>query len=326
MGDLIKCPIDGTSLMMMPDEGVARTTCHQCHRTFQVTRGELTDVTVTRDADEPTELDLKLAVRTDDESVVLEDRVFAARWSELPYHVPVTTIEQQGPGDGFQIVEVRPRGASAQRYREPGDRASIRTAGLAIRGGLVTLFAMVLAIYFYHWAFVFLLIPGAAITTIVCVVAWKRRTTRQRVEPVQLQRLEREQWLLGQLDQYRLRAEEVEARLTRYHKQIDELRRLDQQMADADGDFEQRRHVVQRGIDALDHHVENDERLRRAIAETMQTVEIEYRASRVLDHLPDDAIDRLSTSIAELDAIQDENQQLEAQLEANAEVNAIAPT
>jgi chromosome segregation ATPase len=184
---------------------------------------------------------------------------------------------------------------------------------------------MILLMYFYHWAFVFVVLPGAAITTLIAVVAWKRRTTRQRVEPLQLERLQREQWLLGRLEHYRLQGKEVDERLQRYRKQVSELRDLDAQMAEANGDFEQRRQVVQRGLDALQHHVRNDEKLRAAIDDTIEMVEIEYRASRVLDHLPDEALDRLSTTIAELDAIEAENEALEAQLEANAEVNVIAP-
>lgn len=322
MGELLTCPMDETPLVMAADDGVYESGCHRCRREYRFTRGVLK-----RNEQSPeTKLgrhEVALHLHCDHEMIVLRDHVFGGTWDGV-HSGPMTVTEQRAPGDEWNIVRV----ATSQKSfspREPGDRAVVRSAGALVHGGLATLFATVLTVYFYGWAFLGLLPLGAVATAGAALWRWRMTSTRRAFDPLRLSHLKREQWLLEQLHRYRLERKNVEARMLTHRRQIGEMEKLAADMRSARGDYAHRLDVVDRGINALRHHHANDQRLQSAIDDAMEMVEFEYRAARALDYLPDDAIDRLSSTIAQLEAIEAENVVLEAQLEANAEVHAIAP-
>lgn len=325
MGDLLKCPVDGTVLVLMADSGIVDTVCHDCRREFRFVKGPVTFSETRIGVPEPHLVTVDLLVDAGDENVEIHDTLRRAGWPGVAKG-PAAIVLQTAPSGERQLLQIESSDGTRIRPREPGDRAAIHTVGVSIQGAVAVIFTTILTVYFYHWLFA-LVVPlfGGAVVTGLAIWRWRKHSTRQKIERTRLLHLEREQWLLGQLYKYRLQSAEVDSRLLRYEEQIKELKNLADQMRNATGDYEQRLSVVERGLSSLKHHVDNDHRLKKTIDETMQMVEIEYRASRALEHLPDDAIDRLTQTVAELDAIESENMLLEAELEANAEVNSIAP-
>lgn len=323
MGELLTCPLDGTPLVMAADDGVYESGCSKCRRDYRFVAGTLTyfDAQPAKQAGHHRAI---LKIRADSETITLSDVVFTQTWGRVYQDQSIIVTEQRGADDDWQMVRVR-SGAKHFEAREAGDRATVRGVATLAQGGLAAVFATTLTMYFYHWSFV-LLLPFALVGTVILAgLRFKKHSTKQAFEPLRLAHLEREQWLLTQLQRYRLESVDVDERIRRQAKQIGEMKKLAADMQTAQGDYSHRLQVVERGIEALQHHHTNDRKLRDAISQAMEMVTIEYRAARALDYLPDDAIDRLTTTIAELDAIEAEKFALEAQLEANAEVAAIAP-
>lgn len=323
MGELLTCPVDGTPLVMAADHGVYETACHQCRREFRFTHGVLK--ALDRGKSNDSHHAIALRVHAEHESVEVEDTVFAARWADIPRETVVTLTQQLDRERRTRLVRIERGGKAPLVPSEPGDHALLLAFGTLLRGALVVGFATILATYFYHLGWLLLLPAGAVAVIALAGWRWRRSSTKQDIDAAKLKRLQREQWLLAQLQRYRLKSADVDARLRQQTRQIAEMQALANDMARAPGDYAHRLEVVRRGIAALEEYRSNDERLKKALANAMTIVEIEYRAARALDGLPDDAIDRLSATIAELAAIEEENVTLEALLEANAEVHSIAP-
>jgi hypothetical protein len=324
MAELLTCPLDGTPLVMAADDGVFESACHKCRREFRFTRGVLKSIEL-QDTKTPGYRAVTLRIHAEHETIEVAEDVFEARWSDVKKGRALTTTQQIGPSAKSRLVRVHPHGGPDFNPREPGDQAAIRTAGLVVQGGLATVFATILMMYFYHWAFFAIAPIGAFVVLAAAAWRWKSTSTRRTLDKRQWSMLSREQWLLTQLQRYRLQSADLDSRLKRGARQIKEMEKLASDMKSASGDYEHRSEVVRRGIDALRQHHDSDLRLQRAIEGAMEMVEIEYRAARALQYLPDDAIGRLTATIADLEAIEEESAMLEAQLEATAEVHTIAP-